>query len=855
METYYERSLRSKYRSQGVQTSFYESTPSPTNSLGDKISTGPKRSFGHAGTNYHYAPKERDNGSASRLTRVLLERIPGKEGFRRVASSHRSKESERSHSRSSFPYVHDKLCSKLRRKRRLRVQDRSAGYVLSRTDPSKQQEVPQVCLRKQGVPVSSTTFRSKYGPSSFYSFGAHGDSVPAPLGGFGGPYSGSPVPRNSLASGPRESFTPRVQAWGDSRLRAPSILPQGTRLFSSVPSYGFTQLGLRSYASGSFVPETTSTSFSFVRSDKPVYATAQIRPCGPCQPTAALAGPTFSYLRNPDPPLSGGLHDLHRRLQSGLGCHMDGRFQGFGFLDPYRPQAPHQLSGAQGGYSRPTALGSSASGPPSHDRHGQFDSGFIYQQAGRDSLPFPATLDCPASPLVRGIRHSSPGETHSRLPERDSRPPISSESANTDRVVPTPRDRETHLQGLGDTRSRHVCDTVELPPSSVQVTSSGAKSHSGGCSVSRLAGEVNVHVSTLSPAQQGRAEVTVYPCGRGDSRSPLVALSTVVSTPTTSLCGTPVNSPIPSRSSVPAGPEVHLRRKVIPSARKEALMRHYKAAGFSDEVSRLAAAPRRPSTNRMYDDLWCRFARWAAGQGVDPLNPTAAQVASFLFDLFDTRGMSPRTVKGYRTCIGSVLNRTGKTRVVLHRAISDMIASMELQRPRATPVLPQWDLGVVLEALNKPPYEPLREASFKHLTLKTVFLLAMASAGRRSELHALRFDQNYIQFKPKGAGVTLYFSPEFIRKNQKPNQVNDPWYIPAIPTGKPEFGAPNCPVRALRYYHRYLTEHPELRKDRRRFFVPIKDNNAGKELSAPSISRWIAGPIVAAGDIVKISTF
>ena len=127
MEAYYERSLRSKYRSQGVQTSFYESTPSPTNSLGDKISTGPKRSFGHAGTNYPYAPKERDNGSASRLTRVLLKRIPGKEGFRRVASSHRSKESERSHSRSSFPYVHDKLCSKLRRKRRLRVQDRSAG--------------------------------------------------------------------------------------------------------------------------------------------------------------------------------------------------------------------------------------------------------------------------------------------------------------------------------------------------------------------------------------------------------------------------------------------------------------------------------------------------------------------------------------------------------------------------------------------------------------------------------------------------------------------------------------------------------------------------------------------------------
>ena len=113
----------------------------------------------------------------------------------------------------------------------------------------------------------------------------------------------------------------------------------------------------------------------------------------------------------------------------------------------------------------------------------------------------------------------------------------------------------------------------------------------------------------------------------------------------------------------------------------EALMRHYKAAGFSDEVSGLAAAPKRPLTNRMYDDRWLRFAPWAAGQGFDPLDPTAAQIASFLFTLFNTHGLSPQTVKGYRTCLGSVLNPTGKAKVVMHQSISDMIVSMELQRP------------------------------------------------------------------------------------------------------------------------------------------------------------------------------
>ena len=417
------------------------------------------------------------------------------------------------------------------------------------------------------------------------------------------------------------------------------------------------------------------TLFSFIRPDRPVYATASIRPSGPCQPSAALAGPTFSYLRNSSPHISGGVHDFYGRFDPGVG-RSHGGFTDFGYLDPYRPQTPHQLFGAQSGNTRPTALGSSAPGPPGYDCYGQFDSSFVYQQARRDQFPYLVVVDSRASPLVRGSEHKSPSKAHRRLPERDSRPPISSEPANTDRVVPTPRDRETHLQGLGDTRSRHVRNSVELPPSSVHVSNSGAKSPSGGCSVSRLAGEVNVHVSPFPPAQQSHSETSIHSGGGGSSHSPLVAESIVVSTPTTSLWGTPPSSSLPSGSSVPTGSEVCLRRKVVPSACMEALMRHYKAAGFSDKVSWLAAAPRRPSTNRMYNDRWLCFARWAAGQGFDPLDPTAAQIASFLFTLFDTHGLSPQTVKGYKTCLGSVLNRTGKAKVVLHKTISDTIASM-----------------------------------------------------------------------------------------------------------------------------------------------------------------------------------
>ena len=83
----------------------------------------------------------------------------------------------------------------------------------------------------------------------------------------------------------------------------------------------------------------------------------------------------------------------------------------------------------------------------------------------------------------------------------------------------------------------------------------------------------------------------------------------------------------------------------------------------------------------------------------------------------------------------------------------------------------------------------------------------MASAGRCSELHALVFDMLYIHFRSNEAGVTLHFTPEFVRKstgltrsmtrgtfqqNHRPNQVNDPWYIPAAMTGKPVCCS-NCP--------------------------------------------------------------
>ena len=80
LETYNERSFCVKYRSQGVQTSFYESTPSAADSLGDTISPGDTEDPGNARANLPNASKERNFRNIYRHSRVLFERIPVEKG-------------------------------------------------------------------------------------------------------------------------------------------------------------------------------------------------------------------------------------------------------------------------------------------------------------------------------------------------------------------------------------------------------------------------------------------------------------------------------------------------------------------------------------------------------------------------------------------------------------------------------------------------------------------------------------------------------------------------------------------------------------------------------------------------------
>ena len=76
--------------------------------------------------------------------------------------------------------------------------------------------------------------------------------------------------------------------------------------------------------------------------------------------------------------------------------------------------------------------------------------------------------------------------------------------------------------------------------------------------------------------------------------------------------------------------------------------------------------------------------------------------------------------------------------------------------------VPAWNLNLVLYMITKEPFEPLQKATTKDLTLKTVFLVSLATAKNCGEIHALR--RNSIKWSENQDTVYLYPDPSFISK-------------------------------------------------------------------------------------------
>ena len=128
-------------------------------------------------------------------------------------------------------------------------------------------------------------------------------------------------------------------------------------------------------------------------------------------------------------------------------------------------------------------------------------------------------------------------------------------------------------------------------------------------------------------------------------------------------------------------------------------------------------------------ELWCQQNK------VVSVEPSTSDIEEFLNHLFAVRNLKPATIACYRTAIADHLGPFGQE-VGKSLHLNRLLPSFYRDKPILNRGIPSWDLSLVLMSLTKAPFVPLKDASLKIFTFKTVFLLALASGKRSGEVHA-----------------------------------------------------------------------------------------------------------------------
>ena len=162
--------------------------------------------------------------------------------------------------------------------------------------------------------------------------------------------------------------------------------------------------------------------------------------------------------------------------------------------------------------------------------------------------------------------------------------------------------------------------------------------------------------------------------------------------------------------------------------------------------------------------------------------------------LFYDKQFVSATVATYKAAIGRPILLAFNLDVS-SQLFSDLLIGLQNSRPSAPyrPIL--WSLDKVLAYLESPEFND--NPSVSMLLLKTVFLVAIATGSRVSELNAIQRESKFLTMFENHVSIT--FESDFLHKNEKPGQRNPPILIKALIN---EDGSAHtlCPVRTLKQY-------------------------------------------------------
>ena len=434
--------------------------------------------------------------------------------------------------------------------------------------------------------------------------------------------------------------------------------------------------------------------------------------------------------------------------------------------------------------------------------------------------------------------------THSRPAERGSRQAIQTRPDHPNRVVSPSRGLPSNMQQVAPASNRPICHEVQQEVASVCVTGTGSPGHSSGCTQSAMGRSGRICLPSSSHLGQSGGEVAGLPMQENHSDCSGVAKHALVLGPSDHVQSDPtepafLTQPVNTALQSDPSQKSDKPKSTCMASRATAI----KEQGFSEAVAARIEAPQRGSTRSVYEAKWTIFTKWCITNQVDFRAPPVKSVADFLMYLFQDRKLQPSTIDGYRSAIADKLGNS-PFNISKDENLTRLLDSFHRDRPKGRKGIPSWNLSLVLHQLTKSPFEPIKEASLKHLTFKTIFLLALGSGKHRSEIHA--WQNRNIKHQSDSSKVSLYPSPSFLSNNQLAKEGPDsvaPVVIPALaPTLDRSLKSDRslCPVTALCYY---LDKTSHLRQNKELVFVSFK-KGFDSDTSPATISSWIKQTVI-----------
>ena len=506
-------------------------------------------------------------------------------------------------------------------------------------------------------------------------------------------------------------------------------------------------------------------------------------------------------------------------------------------------QAAYKLSGAQSSLSSFKRVPASMLRRDSPDSNRQH-YGSVLHKGGRAEVGHALCSSLENLDLVHQKSSYPKSPTHPWPSECVSRQAIQAGSDHSNRVVSPLLSFPSHMQQVAHTSDRPLCYKVQQQTVPVCLTSTGSHGHCSGCTQHVVGGPGYLCLPTSSHIGQSGGETAGHPLSQNNSDLSGVAKHALVLGPSRYVQSDPpesANSPQSVDTTLQSDHSQESGKPKSPCMAPRATA--IKEQGFSEAVAARIEAPQRGSTRSVYEAKWAIFTKWCVTNKVDFRAPPVKSVADFLMYLFQDRKLQPSTIDGYRSAIADKLGNSSLN-ISKDENLTRLLDSFHRDRPKGRRGIPSWNLSLVLHQLTKAPFKPLKEASLKHLTFKTVFLLALGSGKRRSEIHA--WQNRKIRHQSDWSKVSLYPSPSFLSKNQLAKEGPDsvtPVVIPALaPTLDRSLKSDRslCPVRALRYY---LDRTSDLRQNKELVFVSFK-KGFDKDISPATISSWIKQTVI-----------